>query len=231
MNLGQNLQFLRRLRGGMTQEELAERLDVSRQTVSKWETQQAYPEMDKLLALCDLFSCTLDQLVREDMNIADAEHYSDVRVETVEAFRYMRYAVISMEPEEDAKAHVNAWARQLGICQPRIIGWDFPVLSQEQINVYSMHGYAAALVLPEGMESPAGAEVLSQAAQEYAVITIRRPFDAPFRLIPGAYQILLRWLQTNVCADSRGAAGIPCFEREYLQDGVECMDVYMAVKA
>lgn len=109
MNLGQNLQFLRRLRGGMTQEELAERLDVSRQTVSKWETQQAYPEMDKLLALCDLFSCTLDQLVREDMNIADAEHYSDVRVEMVEAFRYMRYAVISMEPEEDAKAHVNAW--------------------------------------------------------------------------------------------------------------------------
>ena len=94
-----------------------------------------------------------------------------------------------------------------------------------------MHGYAAALVLPEDMESPAGAEVLSQAAQEYAVITIRRPFDAPFRLIPGAYQILLRWLQTNVCAGSRGAAGIPCFEREYLQDGVECMDVYMAVKA
>ena len=39
MKIGQNLQFLRRLRGGMTQEELAEKLAVSRQTVSKWETE------------------------------------------------------------------------------------------------------------------------------------------------------------------------------------------------
>ena len=38
MNLGSNLQFLRKLHGGMTQERLAERMKVSRQTVSKWET-------------------------------------------------------------------------------------------------------------------------------------------------------------------------------------------------
>ena len=38
MQLGVNLQYLRKLHGGMTQERLAERLEVSRQTVSKWET-------------------------------------------------------------------------------------------------------------------------------------------------------------------------------------------------
>ena len=228
MSFGQNLQFLRKMRNKMTQEELADRMGVSRQTVSKWELDAAYPEMSKVLDLCQLFSCSMDQLIREDMNVID-EAYSDIREEWMEPFRYLRYAVISREPEDDAKTHVRLWAEHLGIREPQIIGWDFPVLSQEQINVYSMHGYAAALVLPEDMESPAGAEVLSQAAQEYAVITIRRPFDAPFRLIPGAYQILLRWLQTNVCAGSHSAAGIPCFEREYLQDGVECMDVYMAV--
>ena len=42
---------------------------VSRQAVSKWESDKAYPEMDKLLAICDLFGCTLDDLV-----LGDARH-------------------------------------------------------------------------------------------------------------------------------------------------------------
>ena len=49
MKLGANLQYLRKLHGGMTQEKLAERMGVSRQTVSKWETGEAVPEVDKLL--------------------------------------------------------------------------------------------------------------------------------------------------------------------------------------
>lgn len=229
MGFGRNLQFLRRMRDGMTQEELAERMGVSRQTVSKWETDQAYPEIDKLVELCTLFSCTLDQLVREDMTVADEEHYSDVRMERVEGFRYIRYAVISMEPEEDAKEHVRRWAETLGIGSPTIIGWDFPALSQEQINVYNMHGYAAALVLPEGVAVDVpGAEVIRQEAQKYAVITIRRPFDAPFTIIPGAYKLLLRYLQANGSVEKRDWGCIPCFEREYTVDGVDCMDVYMA---
>ena len=47
MNFGKNLQYLRRLSKNLTQEELAEKLNVSRQTVSKWETNEALPEMDK----------------------------------------------------------------------------------------------------------------------------------------------------------------------------------------
>lgn len=230
MGIGKNLQFLRQLRNGMTQEDLAERMGVSRQTVSRWETDQAYPEMDKLLELCELFSCTLDQLVREDMTVVDEEHYSGVRVETVEGFRYMRYAVVSTEPEDDAKAHVAGWAKLLGVEDPQIIGWDFPVLSQEQINVYNMHGYAAALILPEGVEPGERAEVCAQPPQRYVVLTIRRPFDAPFRIIPGAYQILLRYLQANGCTEPKKGTCIPCFEREYEIDGEMRMDVYMAIE-
>ena len=80
MSFGQNLQLLRHMRRGMTQEELADRMGVSRQTVSKWETDLALPEMDKVMTLCDLFSCSMDQLVREDMT-AFSEAYSDVRME------------------------------------------------------------------------------------------------------------------------------------------------------
>lgn len=60
MSFGQNLQFLRKMGNGMTQEELAEKLGVSRQTVSKWELDAGYPEMEKVLELCNLFSCTMD---------------------------------------------------------------------------------------------------------------------------------------------------------------------------
>ena len=49
MSLGRNLQYLRQLRGNMTQETLAEKLNVSRQTVSKWEMDAANPEMDKAM--------------------------------------------------------------------------------------------------------------------------------------------------------------------------------------
>lgn len=55
MIFGQNLQFLRRMYHGMTQEELAEKIGVSRQTVSKWELDTAYPEMEKVIELCRFF--------------------------------------------------------------------------------------------------------------------------------------------------------------------------------
>ena len=48
----------------LSQEEVAEHLAVSRQAVSKWETDRAVPELDKLVALSDLFGVTLDQLVK-----------------------------------------------------------------------------------------------------------------------------------------------------------------------
>lgn len=74
---GENLQFYRKKRE-MTQEQLAERLDVSRQTVSKWEAGTSYPEMEKILQLCELFSCEMDTLLRRnaaELEIADSQGY------------------------------------------------------------------------------------------------------------------------------------------------------------
>lgn len=72
MSLGENIQFYRK-KGNITQEQLAERLDLSRQSISKWESNTTYPEMDKLLQMCDMFSCSLDTLLRGDAESTGAE--------------------------------------------------------------------------------------------------------------------------------------------------------------
>lgn len=68
MSFAENLQYLRK-RNRITQEELADFLQVSRQSVSKWETGEAYPETEKLIALCDKFGVTLDALLRGDLTV------------------------------------------------------------------------------------------------------------------------------------------------------------------
>lgn len=79
MSLGENLQFLRK-RNNITQEQLAERLDVSRQSVSKWESDTAFPELDKLTQLCDMFNTNLDDILRKDISriyVEDKSHYDE----------------------------------------------------------------------------------------------------------------------------------------------------------
>ena len=66
MKFGENLQKLRKEQG-ISQEQLAEKLGVTRQSVSKWESGSSYPEMDKIVALCNLFHCDLDVLINKDV--------------------------------------------------------------------------------------------------------------------------------------------------------------------
>lgn len=222
MSLGRNLQYLRQLGGNMTQEALAEKLNVSRQTISKWESDAANPEMDKALELCKIFNCSLDNLFREDMD-KRSDKYSELRVEEVKAFRYVEYTVISTDPESDAIDKVKQYAKENGDAAPKVIGWDFPNLSVEQRNVFNMHGYTAAWIVPEGIE-PAGLEVKEQKEHKYVAIHIERPFDNPFVTIPGAYRTLDDFMRTNGLVHVENEA-IPCFET----DG-ESMDVYIACK-
>ena len=126
MSFGKNLQFLRHLKGNMTQEDLAEKMNVSRQTISKWELDTVQPEMDKAIELCRLFNCSLDNLFRDDM-VACGEAYTNLRVEIVPAFRYIKHAVISSDPERDAIDRVNSIARNCGVDKPCVIGWDCPI--------------------------------------------------------------------------------------------------------
>ncbi len=65
LTTGEKLALLRRGQN-MTQEQLAERLSVSRQSVSKWESDLAFPETEKLLRLAELFDCSVDELLKPD---------------------------------------------------------------------------------------------------------------------------------------------------------------------
>ena len=65
MKFGENLQKLRKERG-ISQEQLAEQLGVTRQSVSKWESGASYPEMDKIVAICNIFHCDTDVLINKD---------------------------------------------------------------------------------------------------------------------------------------------------------------------
>lgn len=77
MSFSENLQYIR-TRECITQEQLAEQLDVSRQSVSKWEGGASFPEMDTLLRLCDLYHVDLDTLLRgnvEENDVSDTAGY------------------------------------------------------------------------------------------------------------------------------------------------------------
>ena len=67
MTTGEKLQKLRKDHN-YTQEELADIMKVSRQSISKWESDAAFPETEKLLALSKLYHCTIDYLLNADNN-------------------------------------------------------------------------------------------------------------------------------------------------------------------
>ena len=62
MSLGQRLVELRKSKQ-LSQEEVAEKLNVTRQTISKWETDQSSPEFDKIIPLCELFEISTEELI------------------------------------------------------------------------------------------------------------------------------------------------------------------------
>ena len=70
MKFGDKLLELRK-KNGLSQEELAEKLGVSRQSVSKWESNQTYPETDKIIQVANLFDCSMDDLIND--KITDVE--------------------------------------------------------------------------------------------------------------------------------------------------------------
>ena len=86
MEFNNKLYELRKQKG-FSQEELANRLNVSRQTISKWEVGESTPDMEKLVAISDLFEVSLDELIKGEeskraepsVRIVRSELYSDVK--------------------------------------------------------------------------------------------------------------------------------------------------------
>ena len=81
MKFGDNLKTLRK-KNNISQEALADKVGVSRQSVSKWETGDAYPEMNNILQLCKIFHCNIGDLVND--NIVDIDSLDeDVKMKVV----------------------------------------------------------------------------------------------------------------------------------------------------
>ena len=74
-NFKENLRKIRK-ENNLSQEQLADELGVSRQAISKWESGAAYPEMDKIIALCDKFNLNIDDLLHKDIKEVKGEEES-----------------------------------------------------------------------------------------------------------------------------------------------------------
>ena len=79
MNFKDNLKKLRK-DNNLSQEDLAEKLNVSRQSVSKWEQGLAYPEMDKVLQICKMFDLNIDELLNQNVKEVKNNKESKINV-------------------------------------------------------------------------------------------------------------------------------------------------------
>lgn len=232
MSLGSNISYLRKQKK-ITQEQLAEKINVTRQTVSRWESDEITPELSKLVDMSELFACKLDDLVKGELSV-QKEIYSPIQIRRISAFKMASYVMISKDPESDALGYMERWAVSSGlkesVSQVKYIGWDFPFVSQEQQNRFGMHGYVAACIIPEGFETDyPGVQYLENVEADYAVITIREPFVQPFERIPNAYKLIMEHLQANNFKTNQHDNIVSCFEYEYTKDGIGYMDVFIHV--
>ncbi len=86
MKLEEKIATLRK-KNGWSQEELAFRLDVSRQAVSKWEMGASLPELDNILKMSEIFGCSTDYLLKEDEEEKNVEEKPELPVETTKQGR------------------------------------------------------------------------------------------------------------------------------------------------
>lgn len=82
MSFGERLQTVRR-RSGQTQEEFASQLKVSRQAVSKWESSRGYPEIEKIIYICNRYGTTMDELFADEVPLRPAEAEVPAAAETL----------------------------------------------------------------------------------------------------------------------------------------------------
>ena len=86
MNLADNLKRIRK-ENNLSQEQLAEKLNVTRQAVSKWESGISYPEMDKVMQICQLFNLNINELVHEDLSkITEKKKEKDNLSKVIDSF-------------------------------------------------------------------------------------------------------------------------------------------------
>jgi len=113
MRFGERLKQAR-LGQQLTQKAVAEQLHVSRQTISSWETENSYPDIDSLLRLSDLYGLSLDTLLREDTGMTDYLRRQDVRRQ----IKPVRILLVLMVVVFVALMIVNQFEPQLQLMNP-----------------------------------------------------------------------------------------------------------------
>ncbi len=76
MNMANRIQYLRKTKG-LSQEELADKVGVSRQAVSKWESEQSTPDIEKIISMSELFEVTTDYILKgiDPVNMTNKKQY------------------------------------------------------------------------------------------------------------------------------------------------------------
>ena len=111
MEFNNKLYELRKQKG-FSQEELANRLNVSRQTISKWEVGESTPDMENLVAISELFEISLDELV---LNKVPEEADTSAQVVKSEFYSDIKENVLTDENRKKAKKGLKIAAIVLGI--------------------------------------------------------------------------------------------------------------------
>lgn len=99
MNLGNKIMTLRK-KNNMSQEELAEKVGVTRQTISKWELEETSPDITQAKTLSNIFKVSLDELVSNDLNsiivekVSNTEKLAGIIIKTLKAFGILIIAFV-----------------------------------------------------------------------------------------------------------------------------------------
>ena len=109
MEFHNKLYHLRKQKG-LSQEELANRLNVSRQTISNWEVGDSTPDMEKLIAISDMFQISLDELVMDKVQTQTGETPSKAEI-----VNELKEKVLTDENKKKAKKVLKIAAIILGV--------------------------------------------------------------------------------------------------------------------
>ena len=109
MEFHNKLYHLRKQKG-LSQEELANRLNVSRQTISKWEVGDSTPDMEKLIAISDMFQISLDELMMDKVQTQTGETPSKAEI-----VNELKEKVLTDENKKKAKKVLKIAAIILGV--------------------------------------------------------------------------------------------------------------------
>lgn len=187
MTFGEKIQKLRR-EAGLSQESFAEQLGVSRQAVSKWETDRGYPETEKMIRISKLFHVTLDYLLDDENAPAEGLEKNSG----------------GMKPEEVRKCERSSGGESFGgECSAG------PMDAGRRQGLYISRGTAEAFLLFRGQSGrrPAGPPVsLSQGCRSLFGTPNLPCFCSPYVLpLPSCclHQSGLQVIHTGKCGNNR----------------------------